>query len=111
MLSISTAPGAQQIAAWKKQYGGVYALEVAEHTAYVRPPQPADLTRAHQGSGGDSLKMHETLLENCWLAGPAVLQTDEGLRLSAACAMGQVVAELLPDYKKQIAARRPGGKR
>ena len=98
-----------QIAVWKQRHGAIYALEIGEYIAHVRKPSPTDLKLAHQASNGDPLKMHENLLDNCWLGGPPEVKTEDGLYLSAAFAMGELVAELLPEYEKRMHSR-PTGK-
>lgn len=106
-----TAPTAAQIDAWKQQYGDVYALEVEGLTGYVRQPTAADLVHARTSSGGNSLKMFTTLLENCWLGGPAELKTNDGLFLSATLAMGELVTQLIPSFTKRGQARHATRKR
>lgn len=103
-MALFIAPDAAQIAAWKAQYGAVYALELGERTAYVRQPLPADLAHAHRSSGGDPFRLNSILFDNCWLAGEPDLKTDDGLYTNIVGAMAglarELLPQLLPGYKK-----------
>lgn len=79
-----------QLAAWKAQYGAVYALQVDELVGYVRKPTRADIVRALALGKNDPAAIHAHLLENCWLAGNDTIKTDDAAFLAAAVAFGEL---------------------
>lgn len=82
MAEKKTSPAAveispEQIAAWKKQYGKVYRVEVDGKIGYVRRPTRQIIGMAGVIGGNDTVALTEVLIKNCWLGGDSELKTED----------------------------------
>ena len=80
-----------QIAAWKEQYGSIYAITVAKKTAYFKPPDRQIMGFAMAQSTKNPLAVLEALAKNCWLAGDKALLEDDVLFFSLATRLQSLV--------------------
>lgn len=81
----------EQIAAWKKQHGEVYALRVEDKTAYLKKPDRKTLSAATHVGQKDPLKFNEIMLKQCWLGGDEEIKTDDELFLSACSKLPELI--------------------
>lgn len=73
-----------KIAAWKKQHGEIYLLEVDGHQCYLRQPDRKIISMARSLSQGDYLAAQEYILDACWLEGDEEIRTNDTLFLNIA---------------------------
>ncbi len=72
----------EQIAIWKKQYGGVYKYTTSDKKeCYLKRAGLDILDACRTISGGSSIKFDTALVENCWLAGDEELKTVDAYRM------------------------------
>lgn len=85
---------------WKQKYGDVHLIEVPDekepekiHTAIVRKPRMKDLQHAMAVAkkAGEDISMLITLFRDCVVYQDDAIAKDEGLFLSVATKMGDIV--------------------
>lgn len=81
----------EEIAIWKKNHGEVFELSVGDKKCYLKTPDRKTLSYAATVGANDNLKFNEVILKNCWLGGDEEIQTNDGLFLSAAAALPQLI--------------------
>jgi hypothetical protein len=89
-----------QIAAWRKQYGEVYELEVEGRKCWLRKPSREIIRFMLSTSGNDPLARAEALLRDCWLGGDMAIQTDDDLFIAAAGVIDGILPEAVASLKK-----------
>ncbi len=86
----------EQIAAWKKKYGDIFQLNVDDRLCYLYKPNPLKLGRiiknAPPSVKKNPLKCCEIILRSCWLSGDPEILMDDGLLLSAATMMDDLIS-------------------
>jgi hypothetical protein len=96
---------AEQIAAWKKKHGDVFAIVVfgendENHTCYVRKPTRNEMGLAAKLSTSNPMKYPEVILNACFLGGDEEIKTDDELFLSAAGQIDKLVKVREAEVKK-----------
>ena len=66
----------EQIDAWKKQHGEIYAIKVDGKTAYLKKPDRKTLSFASVAGQKDPMKFNEIILENCFIGGDEEIKKD-----------------------------------
>ena len=66
----------EQIDAWKKQHGDIYAIKVDGKTAYLKKPDRKTLSFASVAGQKDPMKFNEIILENCFIGGDEEIKKD-----------------------------------
>lgn len=82
----------EQIEAWKKQYGTVYAIIVDEKICYLKKPGRREMSYAASIGTSDPMGMVEGILTTCFLGGCEEFKTDDDLFLAAASQLEGIVA-------------------
>lgn len=81
----------EQIEAWKKQHGKVFAVKVDGHIGYLKKPDRKILSYATMAGSADPIKFNETLLNNCWLGGSDAIKTDDDLFLGVSGKLAELI--------------------
>ena len=68
-----------QIADWKKEHEGLFAIKVGGHIAYLKKPDRKTLSYCNSVGKTDMIKYNETLLNNCFVGGSEEVKTDDKL--------------------------------
>lgn len=82
----------EQIEAWKKQYGVVYAIIVDGKICYLKKPGRKEMSYAASIGTNDPMGMVEGILVTCFLGGCEDFKTDDDLFLAAASQLEDIVA-------------------
>lgn len=82
----------EQIEAWKKQHGTVYAIIVDEKICYLKKPGRREMSYAASIGTSDPMGMVEGILTTCFLGGCEEFKTDDDLFLAAASQLEGIVA-------------------
>lgn len=82
----------EQIEAWKKQYGVVYAIIVDGKICYLKKPGRKEMSYAASIGTTDPMGMVEGILTTCFLGGCEDFKTDDDLFLAAASQLEGIVA-------------------
>lgn len=94
------AVNAVQIAAWEKEYGQVYELEVEGRKCWLRKPNREIIRFMLSTSGNDPLARAEALLRDCWLGGDMAIQTDDDLFIAATGVIEGILPVAVAELKK-----------
>lgn len=81
----------EQIAAWKEQYGELFAIRTGGHVCYLRKPSRRAISYASVAGKSDPLKFNETLLKECWLGGSDAVRRNDDLFLAASGVLDQLI--------------------
>ncbi|MCC2590360.1 hypothetical protein [Chryseobacterium sp. MFBS3-17] len=81
----------EQIDAWKKQHGSVFAIKVEGKIAYLRTPDRKTLSYASAVASKDPLQFNELILEKAWLGGDEELRTNDSLFLSVCGRLAEII--------------------
>lgn len=81
---------AEEIEAWKKQNGEVYAVSCEDSICYLKKPSRQTLSAMSQ-LVKDPIKSSEFLLNNCWLGGDDSIKTDDEKFLAVVGQLGELV--------------------
>lgn len=81
----------EQIDAWKKQYGDIYAIKVDGKTAYLKKPDRKTLSFASVAGQKDPMKFNEIILENCFIGGDEEIKQDDSLFLAASAKIVELI--------------------
>ena len=82
-----------QIEAWKKKFGEIFAIKVDDKTAYLKKPDRNTLRLAFSKAATDPLGMNEVILNNCWLGGDTEIKTDDSYFIAAMPQMQSLIEE------------------
>lgn len=91
----------EQIEAWKREHGDVYAITVDDGVLYVRKPKRRDLSYASSASakkGG--LDYIEAVMKNCKLGGDDSIITDDAKFMGASGQMATLIDIKEAELKK-----------
>lgn len=91
---------AEQIEAWKKRHGEVFAVEVEGKIAYLKRPDRKGLSAAAVVGKTDPMKYNEVLLNNCWLSGDEEIKTNDALFLGVSKVLADLVEVKEASLKK-----------
>ena len=94
----------QQIEAWKKMWGDVYEIQVADHVCYVKSFDRTTMkyalsqlkmkvnteTKEVQMDMEKMLEIGEIGLQNCWIGGSDEIKTNDRLFVAAAMQVGEL---------------------
>lgn len=86
----------EQIAAWKKQFGDIFKIEVDGKICILHKPDRKAL--AYAMSEKNQIRQIEILLANCWIEGDEEIKTDTSLFLS----VSQNIAAILELKQSEI---------
>ena len=88
----------QQIEAWKRQHGDIYAVECGDSICYLKKPSRKALGYASYASKTNPLNFNETILNDCWLGGDESIKTDDAkfLGVSQLLAHSSILAWRIP---------------
>ncbi|HOI32012.1 MAG: hypothetical protein PHG67_06180 [Bacteroidales bacterium] len=81
----------EQIEAWKKKHGKVFAVKVDGHIGYLKKPDRRILSYATLAGSTDPIKFNETMLNNCWLGGSEAIKTDDDLFLGVSGKLAELI--------------------
>lgn len=81
---------AEQITAWKSQYGEFFGIVIEDKVCYLKKPDRKTLSFASQ-VGSDPMKFNEVILKNCWIGGDEEILIDDSLFLAASSKLDQVI--------------------
>ncbi|AZI53903.1 hypothetical protein EIB75_10635 [Epilithonimonas vandammei] len=81
----------EQIDAWKKQYGDIFAIKVDGKTAYLKKPDRRTLSFASVAGQKDPMKFNEIVLENCFIGGDEEIKKDDSLFLAASSKIVELI--------------------
>ena len=81
----------EQIDAWKKQHGDIYAIKVDGKTAYLKKPDRKTLSFASVAGQKDPMKFNDIFLEYCFIGGDVEIKNDDSLFLAASA----IIVELI----------------
>lgn len=81
----------EQIDAWKKQYGDIFAIKVDGKTAYLKKPDKRTLSFASVAGQKDPMKFNEIVLENCFIGGDEEIKKDDSLFLAASSKIVELI--------------------
>ena len=79
-----------QITQWKKQWGGVYSIEVPlddnakeKAVGYFKKPTLDTIKASSKYIESDPIKAGEVVFNNCWLGGDAEIKDNDEVKMSA----------------------------
>lgn len=81
----------EQIDAWKKQHGDIYAIKVDGKIAYLKKPDRKTLSFASVAGQKDPMKFNEIILENCFIGGDEEIKKDDSLFLAASAKIVELI--------------------
>ncbi len=84
--------GQEQIDAWKKQYGKVWAIKVDGHIGYLKKPDRQSLAYSATVAQTNPMKSNELLLNASWLGGSEAIKTDDELFFGASAKLVDLIA-------------------
>ena len=87
---------AEQIQAWKNQYGRVAG---EEHIGYFRRPDMTTMQAVNSVSKTNEVKASEVMFDNCWLGGSPQLKTDAIYKMDAMAALGSMFGKCVRSLK------------
>lgn len=91
----------EQIEAWKKQYGEVFAIEVDGSVMYVRKPSRRELSFASAAAAKKSgLEYMESIMKNCKLGGDESIITEDAKFMGASAQMATLIEVKEAQIKK-----------
>ncbi len=82
---------AEQIEAWKRQYGEIMALKVDGRVCYLKKPSRKALGYAAMAGKDNPIKFNEVIMNDCFVGGCEEIKTDDTLFLSASSKIGELV--------------------
>ena len=90
----------EQIEAWKKQYGDIYAIKVENGVCYLKKPSRKALGYASYASKQNPLNFNEVILNDCWLGGDESIRTDDAKFLGVSGTIAQIIEVKEAELKK-----------
>lgn len=90
----------EQIEAWKRQHGDIYAVECGDSICYLKKPSRKALGYASYASKTNPLNFNETILNDCWLGGDESIKTDDAKFLGVSQTLGQLIEVKEAEIKK-----------
>ncbi len=96
---------AEQIEAWKNQYGRVVEVSVTDeefgerHIGYFRRPDMKTMQASTAVAKNNELKGSEVVFDNCWLGGSPMLQSDAVYKMDAMGSLGSMFGRSISRLK------------
>lgn len=96
---------AEQIEAWKREYGRVVEVNVTDpavaecHAGYFHRPDMKTMQAVNATSKTNEVKASEVMFDNCWLGGSPMLKTDAILKMEAMATLGQMFGQCVRELK------------
>ena len=91
----------EQIEAWKREHGEVFAIEVDGGVLYVRKPSRRDLSFAYSAAAKKSgLEYMESIMKNCKLGGDESIITEDAKFMGASAQMATLIEVKEAQIKK-----------
>ena len=81
---------AEQIAAWKEQFGDVFAVTVEGSICYLKKPNRKTMSIV-ASLANNPIRANEALLQNCWLGGDESIKTDDEKFYAASAQLSEIV--------------------
>ena len=96
---------AEQIQAWKNQYGRIAEVRVEDsefgevHIGYFHRPDMTTMQAVNSVSKTNEVKASEVMFDNCWLGGSPQLKTDAIYKMDAMAALGSMFGKCVRALK------------
>lgn len=90
----------EQIEAWKRQYGDIFAVTVGDGICYLKKPSRKALGYATFASKSDPLKFNEVILNECWIDGDESIRTDDSKFLGLSGVLSELIEVKEAEIKK-----------
>ena len=90
----------EQIEAWKKQHGVIYAATVGDGICYLKKPSRKVLGYASFASKNNPLNFNEVILNDCWLGGDESIRTDDAKFLGVSGVLAELIEVKEAELKK-----------
>jgi len=81
----------EQIEAWKKKHGEIFAVRCDGHVAYLKKPSRKALSYASVAGKTDPIKFNEALLNDCFIGGSEAVKTDDSLFLGVSAKLAELI--------------------
>ena len=105
LAEINGGIAAEQIQAWKNQYGRIAEVRVEDkevgevHIGYFRRPDMKTMQAVNSVSKTNEVKASEVMFDNCWLGGSPQLKTDAIYKMDAMAALGSMFGKCVRTLK------------
>ena len=90
----------EQIEAWKRQHGDVYAITVDDGICYLKKPSRKALGYASFASKNNPINFNEVILNDCWLGGDESIRTDDAKFLGISGVIAEIIEVKEAELKK-----------
>ena len=90
----------EQIEAWKRQHGEVFAVTVGDSVCYLKKPSRKALGYASFASKNNPLNFNEVILNDCWLGGDESIKTDDAKFLGVSGVLTELIEVKEAELKK-----------
>ena len=81
----------EQIEAWKREHGDIYAITVEDGVLYVRKPKRRDLSYASAAGRNSGLEYIEAVMKNCKLGGDESIISEDAKFMGASSQMASII--------------------
>ena len=81
----------EQIEAWKKRHGEIYAVKCDGHVAYLKKPSRKAISYASVAGKTDPIKFNEAILNDCFIGGSEAVKTDDSLFLGVSAKLAELI--------------------
>lgn len=82
-------PTQEEIDGWKKKYGDIFKIKVADKIAYLKKPSRKAL--GYSFSAKDPIKAKEIILIDCWVGGNVEMLQDDAYFLALAGKVDEMI--------------------
>lgn len=96
---------AEQIQAWKNQYGRIAEVRVEDkdvgevHIGYFHRPDMETMQAVNAVSKSNEVKASGVMFDNCWLGGSPALKSDAIYKMDAMAALGSMFGKCVRTLK------------
>lgn len=90
----------EQIEAWKRKHGEVFAVTVGDSVCYLKKPSRKALGYASFASKNNPLNFNEVILNDCWLGGDESIKTDDAKFLGVSAVLTELIEVKEAELKK-----------
>lgn len=90
----------EQIEAWKRQHGDIFAATVDGSICYLKRPSRKALGYASFASKQNPLNFNEAILNDCWLGGDETIRTDDAKFLGISGVLAEIIEVKEAELKK-----------
>lgn len=81
----------EQIEAWKKKHGEIFAVKCNGHVAYLKKPSRKAISYASMAGKTDPMKFNEAILNDCFIGGSEAIKTDDSLFLGVSAKIADLI--------------------